>query len=78
MIQIDSQFFDDKFSYAIGQVFKDRPYSFLIGGITLLAAIQVLALGFLSLQQKRYFEELFHINSAILKNSKNSEHDSKK
>jgi dolichol-phosphate mannosyltransferase len=78
MIQIDSQFFDDKFSYAIGQVYKDRPYSFLIGGITLLAAIQVLALGFLSLQQKRYFEELFHISSSIFKSYKRMENDNQK
>ena len=70
-IQIDSQFFDDKFSTAIGQVFQEKPHSFLVGGITLLAAIQILSLGFLSLQQKRYFEELFHINSSILKHSKN-------
>jgi glycosyltransferase involved in cell wall biosynthesis len=63
-IQIESQFFDDRFSAAIGQVFKDRPYSFLVGGITLLASIQILTLGFLSLQQKRYFEELFHLGTS--------------
>jgi glycosyltransferase involved in cell wall biosynthesis len=66
-INIVSHVFDDKFSMAIGEVFKTRPHAFFVGGITLTLAIQVLSLGFLSLQNKRYFEELFHINSSILK-----------
>lgn len=65
-IVIDPQFIDDRFSMAIGQVFKIRPHAFIVGGITLLLSIQILSLGFLSLQSKRYFEELFHINSSIL------------
>lgn len=69
-IQLDPQFFDDRFSMAIGLVYKSRPHAFFIGGITLLAAIQVLSLGFISLQNKRYFEEMFHINTSILKSSK--------
>jgi dolichol-phosphate mannosyltransferase len=64
-IQIDSQFFDDRFSQAIGMVFQKRPHAFMVGGITLVLSIQVLSLGFLSLQSKRYFEELFHINTSI-------------
>jgi glycosyltransferase involved in cell wall biosynthesis len=66
-LHIDSQVFDDRFSMAIGSVFKSRPHAFFVGGITLMLAIQILSLGFLSLQNKRYFEELFHINSTILK-----------
>ena len=70
-IAIDPQVFDDRFSLAIKQIYQQRPHLFLIGGITLLAAIQILSLGFLSLQSKRYFEELFHLNSTIFKqNSK--------
>jgi glycosyltransferase involved in cell wall biosynthesis len=70
-IQIDSAYFDDRFSKALGLVFNQRPHAFFVGGITLILAIQILSLGFLSLQSKRYFEELFHINSSILKqNSK--------
>lgn len=64
-LNIDPQFFDDRFSQAIGYVFQRRPHAFYVGGITLVSAIQVLSLGFLSLQNKRYFEELFHINSSI-------------
>jgi len=64
-IQIDPQFFDDRFSQAIGMVFEKRPHAFMVGGITLILSIQVLSLGFLSLQNKRYFEELFHIDTSI-------------
>jgi hypothetical protein len=66
-LHIDSQVFDDRFSMAIGSVFKARPHAFFVGGITLMLAIQILSLGFLSLQNKRYFEELFHLNSNILR-----------
>jgi hypothetical protein len=72
-IHIDPQVFDDKFSMAIGTVFKARPHAFFVGGITLMLAIQILSLGFLSLQNKRYFEELFHISSSILKKTNDLE-----
>jgi len=58
---------DVSFSYSLKQQFYKNPQSFVVGGITFLASIQFLGLGFLSLQNKRYFEELFHINSSILK-----------
>jgi glycosyltransferase involved in cell wall biosynthesis len=53
------------FSYSLATQFNKNPQSFLVGGITLLASIQFLGLGFISLQNKRYFEELFHITSCI-------------
>ncbi len=66
-IHMEQVYFDDRFSKAIGLVFQQRPHAFFIGGITLLAAIQILSLGFISLQQKRYFEESFHISASIYK-----------
>jgi glycosyltransferase involved in cell wall biosynthesis len=69
-IQIDPEFFDERFSMAVGKVFQHSPHAFYVGGITLVLAIQILSLGFLSLQSKRYFEELFHLNSKILKSGK--------
>jgi glycosyltransferase involved in cell wall biosynthesis len=74
-IQIDPQFVDDRFSIAIGQVFKARPHAFIVGGITMLLSVQILSLGFLSLQSKRYYEELFHINSSILRQKNNHVND---
>ncbi len=63
---------DDRFSLAIKLIYQQRAHLFFIGGITLLAALQVLSLGFLSLQSKRYFEELFHINSSIYRQTSNN------
>jgi hypothetical protein len=65
--QVEPQYFDDRFSMAVGMVFQDRPHAFLIGGIVLIAAIQFISLAFISLQSKRYFEELFHLNSTTVK-----------
>jgi hypothetical protein len=52
------------FSNSLAKQFLIHPHSFLVGGITFLAAIQFLGLGFLSLQNKRYFEEMFHLGTS--------------
>ncbi|MEO6813899.1 MAG: glycosyltransferase family 2 protein [Ginsengibacter sp.] len=53
------------FSASLALQFRINPQSFVVGGITFIAAIQFLSLGFLSLQSKRYFEELFHLGTAL-------------
>jgi len=58
---------DYPFSYSLSLQFERNPQSFIVGGITFLASIQFLGLGFLSLQNKRYFEELFHLGTALKK-----------
>lgn len=58
------------FSISLAKQFVKNPQSFLVGGITFLASIQFLSLGFLSLQSKRYFEELFHLGTALNSNVK--------
>lgn len=58
---------DYPFSASLALQFKKNPQSFLVGGITMLAAIQFLSLGFMSLQNKRYFEELFHLGTSLKK-----------
>ncbi len=71
-IQSTSGYFDDRFTMAVAEVFRNRPHAFLIGGFVLVIAIQVFSLGILSLQNKRYFEELFHLNTTkFANNSKN-------
>ena len=62
--------FEERLTLAVSEVYRQRPYSFVVGGITLIISIQLLGLGFLSLQKKRYFDELFHLNSAILREQK--------
>jgi glycosyltransferase involved in cell wall biosynthesis len=53
------------FSQSLSLQFRKNPQSFIVGGITFIAAIQFLSLGFLSLQSKRYFEELFHLGTSL-------------
>jgi glycosyltransferase involved in cell wall biosynthesis len=55
------------FSHSLAAQFKKNPQSFLVGGITFVIAIQFFSLGFLSLQSKRYFEELFHLGTSFKK-----------
>ena len=62
---------ENAFSLSLYHQFQIHPQTFLVGGITLLAAIQFLSLGFLSLQSKRYFEELFHLGTSIMIKNKN-------
>ena len=62
-------YFDERFSIAVAEIFRRKPYAFFVGGISLIVSLQFLSLGFLSLQSKRYFEELFHLNTTILKKS---------
>ncbi len=68
---VTSAYFDDRFSTAVAEVFKNRQYAFLIGGFTFIIALQFFSIGFLSLQNKRYFEELFHLNSSLKSKIKN-------
>ena len=61
------------FSQSLALQFRKNPQSFIVGGVTFLAAIQFLSLGFLSLQSKRYFEELFHLGTSLKKLDKKRE-----
>lgn len=79
-IDMQNMLNENRFSASLSLQFSKNPQSFLVGGITFLAAIQFLSLGFMSLQSKRYFEELFHINTSIYKqiNLQSSKTDSEK
>jgi len=55
------------FSISLAMQFRKNPQTFMVGGITFIAAIQFLSVGFLSLQNKRYFEELFHLGTSLKK-----------
>lgn len=57
--------FDYRLSDAIGAAFSQSPHAFVVGGFGLMIGIQLLSLGLLALQKKYYFEELFHLGSAI-------------
>ncbi len=65
--------FDYRLSGAISAAFSQSPHAFIVGGITLMLAIQLISLGILALQNKRYYEELFHLGSTIYKNERYNE-----
>jgi len=62
---------EHSFSHSLAMEFQKNPQSFLVGGLTFIIAIQFLSVGFLSLQSKRYFEELFHLGTALKKQKEN-------
>lgn len=62
---------ENSFSHSLSLQFQKNPQSFFVGGITFVIAIQFLSLGFLSLQSKRYFEELFHLGTSLKKQKEN-------
>lgn len=70
-IKLQTPNIENAFSASLASQFKKNPQSFIVGGITLIAAVQFLSLGFLSLQNKRYFEELFHLGTSLKKQSRN-------
>jgi glycosyltransferase involved in cell wall biosynthesis len=52
-------------SVAVGQAYQAFPHTFIVGGLSSMLAIQLISLGVLSLQSKQYFEEMFHLASAM-------------
>jgi len=69
---VPTERFDYLFSDAVAAAFQQSPHSFLVGGFTLMLSIQLISLGVLALQSKRYFEELFHLGTSIYKNGKDN------
>lgn len=57
----------DAFSDGVLSAFELSPHSFVVGGISLIVGIQLISLGVLSVQNKRYFEEMFHLGTAGLR-----------
>lgn len=70
-----SLFFGHAFSDAIAEAFKLSPHSFLVGGFAMIFALQLLSLGILAMQSKRYFEEVFHLGTSIYRNGKAAQKD---
>jgi glycosyltransferase involved in cell wall biosynthesis len=59
--------FDYRFSDAVAGAFRQSPHAFIVGGFSLIVALQLISLGILALQSKRYFEELFHLGTTIFR-----------
>ena len=54
-----------RITLAIQASYEAAPYSFVVGGIALLIAFQLISLGIVALQSERYFKELFHFNTTL-------------
>jgi glycosyltransferase involved in cell wall biosynthesis len=57
--------FTAKVTIAIQNAYQAAPYGFVVGGIALLIAFQLLSLGTIALQNERYFKEMFHFNTTL-------------
>lgn len=66
---------DPRFSAAVAQTFEEGPHAFVVGGISLVLAVQLMSLGILASQSKRYFEELFHLGTSVYREQRRTEGD---
>lgn len=58
---------DTRLTTAFSETWDGRPQSFVVGGIAFVVAVQLLSLGVLATQAKRYFEELFHLQTQTVR-----------
>ncbi len=60
-------------SYAVAHAYQAYPHTFIIGGLSSMLSVQLISLGLLSMQSKRYFEEIFHLASSVYRHSREAE-----
>jgi hypothetical protein len=51
---------DARITDGFAEAWTLRPQTFIIAGFTFVVAVQLISLGLLATQAKRYFEELFY------------------
>ncbi len=59
-------------SAAVSAAYVESPHTFIIGISALMLGIQLVGLGILALQNKNYFEEIFHLASTIYRSHRES------
>ncbi len=57
--------FYHKLEAAVDSVYRHHGYFFAFTATLLIVSVQLLTLGIMSLQSKRYFEEIFHLGTSI-------------
>ena len=57
----------DRISEALSISYNKYPYTYLVGLVSLMLAIQLISLGIQALQSKTYYEELFYLGSRIFR-----------
>jgi glycosyltransferase involved in cell wall biosynthesis len=56
---------ENRVTWAVGAAFREYPYTFVIGLISTVLAIQLLSLGIVVLQSREYFREIFHLGTRV-------------
>ena len=51
---------DTRLTEGFAEAWKLRPQTFIISGFSFVVSVQLISLGLLAAQNKRYFEELFY------------------
>jgi glycosyltransferase involved in cell wall biosynthesis len=54
-------------SAAVALAYARYPHTFIVGLLSLMLSMQLIGMAMLSLQNKRYFDELFHLGSTTLR-----------
>ncbi|HEU5468953.1 MAG TPA: glycosyltransferase family 2 protein [Steroidobacteraceae bacterium] len=54
-------------SAAVALAYERFPHTFIVGLLSLMLAMQLIGMAMLSLQNKKYFDELFHLGSTLLR-----------
>jgi glycosyltransferase involved in cell wall biosynthesis len=60
-------------SAAVARAYAAYPHTFIVGLLSLMLAMQLIGMAMLSLQNKRYFDELFHLGSTLLREQREAE-----
>jgi len=67
--------FFSRASAAVAAAYQAAPHTFIVGIGSLMLGIQLTGLGILALQNQRYFEEVFHLATAIFGSLKHADDD---
>jgi glycosyltransferase involved in cell wall biosynthesis len=60
--------------HSVSQAWVYCGHTFITGGLSLLAAVQLLSCGLISLQNKCYFEQMFHLGTTTYRTSRGDGH----
>jgi glycosyltransferase involved in cell wall biosynthesis len=60
-------------SAAVALAYAQYPHTFIVGLLALMLSMQLIGMAMLSLQNKRYFDELFHLGSTLLRERRENE-----
>ena len=60
-------------SAAVAQAYAQYPHTFIVGLLALMLAMQLIGMAMLSLQNKKYFDELFHLGSTMLREQREAD-----